>query len=115
MDDGVQMMIGSGALGALCGVATAWIKARFSKTRVEPQPLEVAPAPSYRTCAECDRRHAEVEKRLAAGDRAFQELRHDIQSGFQRVTDRISPVAEACAANSAALQVLLKHQPDKLP
>lgn len=115
MDDGVQMMIGSGALGALCGVATAWIKARFSKTRVEPQPLEVKGATKYVTCEQCELRHKDVEKRLEQGDAAFRELRHEIHDGFQRVTDRISPVAEACAANSAALQVLLKHQPDKLP
>lgn len=112
MDDGLTLAIGGTAFGALCTLAGSWIKARYGHAKVEPQPLEVAQAPSFRTCAECDRRHAEVEKRLAAGDLAFQELRHDIQNGFQRVTDRISPVAEACAANSAALQVILKHHPD---
>ncbi len=115
MDDGLTLAIGGTAFGALCTLAGSWIKARYGHAKVEPQPLEVKGATQYVTCEQCELRHRDVEKRLEAGDRAFQELRHDIHSGFQRVTDRISPVAEACAANSAALQVLLKHQPEKLP
>ena len=41
MDDGVSLAIGGGAVGAICTVAGAWIKARFAKTRVEPTPLPV--------------------------------------------------------------------------
>lgn len=114
MDDGVQMMIGSGALGALCGVATAWIKARFSKTRVEPQPLEVKGAPSYVTCEACRERHAEVEKRLADGTRAFDAIRakmdadhRDVIQGINKLNDRMVPLVETCAENGAAIRILL--------
>ena len=41
MDDGVSLMIGGGAVGALAGVVGAWIKARYGKTKVEPSPLAV--------------------------------------------------------------------------
>ena len=82
MDDGVQMMIGSGALGALCGVATAWIKARFSKTRVEPQPLEVKGAPAYVTKEEFEkhvqdngRDHENLFARLNRNDRETSEIK----------------------------------------
>ena len=102
--------------GRYCGVVGAWIKARFSKTQVEPNPLPVAMADTYVTCEQCALRHAEVEKRFQAGNTAFKELRkeiagmrEDLHAGLGKINDRISPVAEACAANSAAIQILLKE------
>lgn len=113
---GGGLVVSGAAVAKIADALSKMWAARHQKTEIATQPLDVRKAPDYVTCEQCRERHAEVEKRLEAGDRAFQELRHDIHNGFQRVTDRISPVAEACAANSAALQVLLKHQPtDKLP
>lgn len=34
--DGVSLTIGGTAVAALASVATAWIKARFGRTKVEP-------------------------------------------------------------------------------
>ena len=116
MEEGATIVLGGATAALLLKELFAWLRSRNQRTEIAPQPLEVKGAPKYVTCEQCELRHKDVEKRLEAGDRAFQELRHDIHSGFQRVTDRISPVAEACAANSAALQVLLKHQPSgKMP
>lgn len=39
--DGVSILMGGGAFGALCGVLGAWIKARWNRTKVEPTPLPV--------------------------------------------------------------------------
>lgn len=39
--EGMGAWISGGALGTLAGVAIAYIKARFSRTRVEPDPLHV--------------------------------------------------------------------------
>ena len=39
--DGINLAIGGGAVSAIAGIFGAWIKARFSKTTVEPTPLPV--------------------------------------------------------------------------
>lgn len=41
MDDGVSLVVGGGAVGALAGIVGAWIKARYGKTKVDPTPLPV--------------------------------------------------------------------------
>lgn len=119
--DGAQILLGSGAVGALCAVATSWIKARFARTRVEPQPLEVKGAPSYVTCEQCELKHKDVDNRLAAGTRAFDAVRakidavetkmdtnqRDVMGSIQKLNDRVAPVAEACAENGAAIRILL--------
>ena len=43
-EDGISLGIGGAAVGAICGVVGAWIKARFAKMRVEPDPLRVEKA-----------------------------------------------------------------------
>lgn len=119
--DGVQLLIGGGAIGALVPLASAWIKARFGRTTVEPQPLEVKGAPKFVTCDQCDLRHREVDNRLAAGTRAFDAVRskidavetkmdtnqRDVMASIQKLNDRISPMAESCAENGAAIRILL--------
>lgn len=114
--DGAQIILGSGAFGALCGVVSSWIKARFSKTTVAPQPLEVKGAPRFVTCEQCDLRHKDVDTRLQAGTRAFDAIRtkmdadhRDVMQSIQKLNDRVAPVAEACAANSQAIRILLKE------
>lgn len=119
--DGVQLLIGGGAIGALVPLASAWIKARFSKTQIAPQPLEVKGAARFVTCDQCDLRHREVDNRLAAGTRAFDAVRskidavetkmdtnqRDVMQSIQKLNDRIAPVAESCAENGAAIRILL--------
>lgn len=88
-----------------------------SETTVTPNPLNVMAEkkPRYVSCEECAQRHAEVDKQFAALSAASRDthaelaaIRHEIQAGFSKLNDRISPVAEACAANSAAIQIMLK-------
>ncbi len=116
MEDGISMAIGGTAVGALFTFLGTLVKARWSKTKVEPTPLPVEMAEKYVTCEQCALRHAEVEKRFQAGNTAFKDLRkeitgmrEDLHAGLARINDRISPVAEACAANSAAIQIMLKE------
>ncbi len=82
MDDGAQIILGSGAFGALCGVVTAWIKARFSRARIEPQPLEVKGAPEYVSKAEFEKHveanahdHENLFSRLNRNDRETSEIK----------------------------------------
>ena len=62
--DGINLAIGGGAVTAIAGVVGAWIKARFSKTTVEPTPLPVTTekTPKYVTVQEFNR-HVEDNAR----------------------------------------------------
>ena len=62
--DGINLAIGGGAVTAIAGVVGAWIKARFSKTTVEPTPLPVTTekTPKYVTVQEFNK-HVEDNAR----------------------------------------------------
>lgn len=112
--DGIQLLVGGGSVGALCTLAGAWIKARFAKTQIAPQPLEVKGATRYVTCEQCELKHKGVDERLKAGTRAFEAIRdrmdadhRDVMASIQKLNDRISPMAESCAENGAAIRILL--------
>lgn len=112
--DSIQLFVGGGAIGALVPLASAWIKARFSKTQIAPQPLEVKGAPQFVTCEQCELKHKGVDASLAAGTRAFEAIRsrmdadhRDVMGSIQKLNDRIAPVAETCAENGAAIRILL--------
>ena len=114
--DGIQLLVGGGSVGALCTLAGAWIKARFAKPQIAPQPLEVKGAQKFVTCEQCELRHKEVDERLKAGTRAFDAIRtkmdadhRDVMNSIQKLNDRVAPVAEACAATGAAIKILLKE------
>ena len=80
--DGIQLLVGGGAIGALAPLASAWIKARFSKTQIAPQPLEVKGAPQFVTKEEFEkhaaanaRDHENLFSRLNRNDRDTSEIK----------------------------------------
>lgn len=82
--DGISLAVGGGAVGVLASVATAWIKARFSKTQVEPNPLpvETKKKEEYvrveefaKHVAENERAHENLEARMVRNDRETSELK----------------------------------------
>ena len=80
--DGIQLLVGGGAIGALAPLASAWIKARFSKTQIAPQPLEVKGAPQFVTKEEFEkhaaanaRDHENLFSRLNRNDRETSEIK----------------------------------------
>ena len=115
---GGGLVISGVALGRLLDFALRIWEARHQKTQLEPDPLNVRTEEKavYVTKEEFKEHVAEVEKRFQAGNTAFKDLRkeiagmrEDLHAGLGKINDRISPVAEACAANSAAIQILLKE------
>lgn len=81
--DGINLAIGGGAVTAIAGVIGAWIKARFSKTTVEPTPLPVTTekTPKYVTVQEFNkhvednqRDHENMFARLNANDKLTSKL-----------------------------------------
>lgn len=80
--DGIQLLVGGGAIGALAPLASAWIKARFSRTQIAPQPLEVKGAPQFVTKEEFEkhaaanaRDHENLFSRLNRNDRDTSEIK----------------------------------------
>lgn len=95
MDDGLTLAVGGTAIGALCTLAASWIKARFSRTEIAPQPLEVKPSPRYADRAENDAAHANIFARLAALEKsgASQEARLDrIEASLDRLDEKMDRV-----------------------
>ena len=95
------------------------VRHQKTETVVKPDTLNVRTEPKeeYVTKEEFQRHVSEVQRRFEAGNTAFKELRkeitgmrEDLHAGLGKINDRISPVAEACAANSAAIQILLKER-----
>ena len=81
--DGINLAIGGTAVTAISGVVGAWIKARFSKTTVEPTPLPVTTEknPKYVTVQEFNkhvednaRDHENMFARLNANDKLTSKL-----------------------------------------
>ncbi len=99
--DGVSLAIGGGAVGAICTVAGAWIKARFAKTRVEPNPLPVEThrAEEYvkredfeKHVAENAREHESLFSRMNRNDRETSEIKgmlHGIQDDLTLIKNKL--------------------------
>lgn len=121
---GGGLVISGVALGRLLDFALRIWEARNQKTELKPNPLNVhmeeEPEKKFVTRADFEKHVAEVQRRFEAGNTAFKELRkeitgmrEDLHAGLARINDRISPVAESCAANGAAIQILLKAKERK--
>ena len=85
--DGINLAISSAALTALAGLAGAWIKARYGRTKVEPDPLRFKKVNEYVTRGEFDqhvadnqRDHENLFGRLNRNDRETSEIKGMLSS-----------------------------------
>lgn len=62
--DTTGIAVTTGALGVICGVVSTWIKARFSKTKVEPDPLHVEQSQEQALWKENAKDHSNIFDRL---------------------------------------------------
>ena len=53
LDGNIGVAIGSSAVTAICGVIGLWIRARFQRTKIEPDPLNVEKQDKFVTRGEC--------------------------------------------------------------
>lgn len=84
-DNGVSLAVGSGAVGAICGVVGAWLKARVgTKAKVEPVPLPVEQRKGEveklreefeRHVAENSKEHEALYSRMNRNDRETSEIK----------------------------------------
>ena len=91
----MSLVLGGGAIGALCTLGAAWIKARYARTKVEPTPLPVDVADKFVTCEQCKAHRDHIEAHNE--DRA------------KRMHDRLDPVIRSSASTA---EVLRQHLED---
>ena len=92
--DGINLAIGGGAVTAIAGIAGAWIRARYGRTRVEPTPLPVEKLDKFVTRGEFNRHveenerdHGNLFKRLATTEQETAEQRGTLAAILSTVRD----------------------------
>lgn len=95
--DGINLAIGGGAVTAIAGVVGAWIKARFSKTTVEPTPLPVTTekTPKYVTVQEFNKH---VEDNARDHENVFARLKND------KLTSKLEGILEGMRDDLKAIK-----------
>lgn len=98
MDETTGIIISSGAVGALCGVASTWIKAKFGqKVKAEiPQPCDVRKVNDCISVKECNRRMKELDDRVT-------RLETRLDSGFATIMDKLSTMDRESEQRAVAL------------
>lgn len=114
--DGVNLAISSAAVTALAGLAGAWIKARYGRTKVEPTPLPVDVADKFVTCEQCKAHREALAKRVDAQLELFSKVSDKLdlieahnEDRAKRMHDRLDPVIRSSAATA---EVLKQHLED---
>lgn len=114
--DGVNLAISSAAVTALAGLAGAWIKARYGRTKVEPTPLPVDVADKFVTCEQCKAHRDHIEKRVDAQLELFSKVSDKLdlieahnEDRAKRMHDRLDPVIRSSASTA---EVLRQHLED---
>lgn len=118
----MSLVLGGGAIGALCTLAAAWIKARYARTKVEPTPLPVEVAQRFVTCDQCQAHRDAIGKRFDAQVQLFSKVSDKLdlieahnEDRAKRMHDRIDPIIrEAAATGEAIRQHLEDHRRKKL-
>lgn len=115
--DGVQILIGGGALTTIGGILGAIINARYSRTKIEPQPLEVRQTEKYVTCAQCAEHRQSIGNRidavapqLSALSKKLDEIDAKAETRSYNLHRRLDPIVEQTASTRARLNDHLNEQ-----
>ena len=110
--DGVSLTMGGAAVTALAGVAGAYIKAKFGKTKI-PQPMETSQVGPFVTCGECKQHRAAIGKRIDTIETStrtiinkLDEIDTRAEQRSENLHRRLDPIIEKVAANSAKVEMM---------
>lgn len=110
-NDGMSLVLGGGAIGALCTLGAAWIKARYARTKVEPTPLPVDVAERYVSCEQCRQHRERIERRVDAQLEMFSKVSDKLdlieahnEDRAKRMHDRLDPVIRTAAGTAELLK-----------
>jgi uncharacterized coiled-coil DUF342 family protein len=120
MDDGLSLIISGSAVGAIATLVGSWIKARYSKTKIEPQPLEIKQTPNFVTCDECKAHRKAVHSRIDELRPRIDKLIEMMQKSDAKAEERalhlhrrIDPLSEKLAATNELLKNHLYNHRNK--
>lgn len=95
--DTTGIVIGSGAVGALCTLAATWIKAKVARrAKIEPDPLNVRRVADCVSVKECNRRMGELEARLC-------RVESRVADGFERIIGKLDSLDDKSEKRSCDL------------
>ena len=107
------LIISTAGLSSLCTLAATWIKARFSKTRIEPDPLNVEKQDKFVTRGECKNYRCAMQKQIdnvgPALNRIFKKLNENDRKSEERSMQlhrRLDPIVEKTAAHQAEIALI---------
>ena len=110
--DGVSLTMGGAAVTAIAGVAGAYIKAKFGRTKI-PQPMETAQVGPFVTCGECKQHRAAIGKRIDSIETStrtilakLDEIDTRAETRSENLHRRLDPIIEKVADNSARVDML---------
>lgn len=87
MENTAGIVISSGAIGAICGVIGAWIKARYGKTTI-PQPLSTTKVGPYVTVGECKQHRCAMAERIRTEHEMLQNIMEKLDENDRRDEER---------------------------
>ena len=89
MDDGgisiTGLTIGGATLTAIGGIVGAWLRTRYGRTEITPQPLEVRGAAEYACRRENDSDHSNLFARVSEHDKDIAYLKATAASTCQQL------------------------------
>lgn len=97
MTDGISIAIGSTALGSIVTLIATWIKARFSKTSIEPNPLKVERSGESVAWKDNAKAHENLFTRMTALEQAVASDKTRLiifEKQLDRMSDRIDKIYE---------------------
>ena len=113
LDGNIGVAIGSSAVTAICGVIGLWIKARFSRTTIEPDPLNVEKQDKFVTRGECKNYRCAMQKQIdnvgPALNRIFKKLNENDRKSEERSIQlhrRLDPIVEKTASHQAEIALM---------
>jgi hypothetical protein len=93
MEDGISLVIGGTAVGAVLTFFGQILAARVKQTnKIEPNPLNVQAVDRYMRCEDCLERHRVVDKR-------HDELVLEIRSDRQNISEQLGGIRKALSEN----------------
>ena len=113
MAENTGLIISTAGLSSLCTLAATWIKARWSKTRIELDPLNVEKQDKFVTRGECQNYRCNIQKQIdalgPALERIFKKLNENDRKSEERSIQlhrRLDPIAEKTASNQAEIALM---------
>ena len=113
MAENTGIIISAAGLSSLCTLAGVWIKARFQRTKIEPDPLNVEKQDKFVTRGECKNYRCNIQKQIdalgPALERIFKKLNENDRKSEERSIQlhrRLDPIVEKTASHQAEIALM---------